>query len=52
MTLERRLMEVWRYRRRQLAELDYVTSFRAASQSLTENYVGSRWNDAGFSPCL
>jgi len=27
-------------RRRQLAELDYVTSSRAASQSLAENYVG------------
>jgi p-hydroxybenzoate 3-monooxygenase len=26
--------------RRQLAELDYVTSSRAASQSLAENYVG------------
>jgi p-hydroxybenzoate 3-monooxygenase len=28
--------------RRQLAELDYVTSSRAASQSLAENYVGLR----------
>jgi p-hydroxybenzoate 3-monooxygenase len=27
-------------RRRQMAELDYVTSSRAASQSLAENYVG------------
>ncbi|HXT27102.1 MAG TPA: 4-hydroxybenzoate 3-monooxygenase [Candidatus Eisenbacteria bacterium] len=27
-------------RRRQLAELDYVTTSRAASQSLAENYVG------------
>jgi p-hydroxybenzoate 3-monooxygenase len=27
-------------RRRQLAELDYVTSSRSASQSLAENYVG------------
>ena len=27
-------------RRRQHAELDYVTSSRAASQSLAENYVG------------
>jgi p-hydroxybenzoate 3-monooxygenase len=27
-------------RRRQLADLDYVTSSRAASQSLAENYVG------------
>lgn len=26
--------------RRRLAELDYVTSSRAASQSLAENYVG------------
>jgi p-hydroxybenzoate 3-monooxygenase len=26
--------------RRQLAELDYVTSSRAAAQSLAENYVG------------
>jgi p-hydroxybenzoate 3-monooxygenase len=26
--------------RRQLAELDYVTSSRAASVSLAENYVG------------
>jgi len=26
--------------RRQLAELDYVTGSRAASQSLAENYVG------------
>ena len=28
------------FNRRQLAELDYVTSSRAASQSLAENYVG------------
>jgi p-hydroxybenzoate 3-monooxygenase len=27
-------------RRRQLAELDYVTSSRAAMTSLAENYVG------------
>jgi p-hydroxybenzoate 3-monooxygenase len=27
-------------RRRQLAELDYVTSSRAASTALAENYVG------------
>ena len=27
-------------RRRQLAELDYVTSSRAGAQSLAENYVG------------
>ena len=26
--------------RRQLAELDYVTSSRAAAQTLAENYVG------------
>jgi p-hydroxybenzoate 3-monooxygenase len=26
--------------RRQLAELDYITSSRAASQTLAENYVG------------
>jgi p-hydroxybenzoate 3-monooxygenase len=26
--------------RRQLAELDYVTSSRAAARSLAENYVG------------
>jgi p-hydroxybenzoate 3-monooxygenase len=33
-------------RRRQLAELDYVTGSRAASQSLAENYVGlpMEWN--------
>lgn len=33
-------------RRRQLGELDYVTSSRAASQSLAENYVGlpMEWN--------
>ena len=28
-------------RRRQLAELDYLTSSRAAMTSLAENYVGS-----------
>lgn len=28
------------YQRRQLADLEYVTSSRAASQSLTENYIG------------
>jgi p-hydroxybenzoate 3-monooxygenase len=27
-------------RRRQMAELDYVTSSRVAAQSLAENYVG------------
>jgi p-hydroxybenzoate 3-monooxygenase len=27
-------------RRRQLAELDYVTSSRAGAQTLAENYVG------------
>ena len=27
-------------RRRQLAELDYITTSRAAAQSLAENYVG------------
>ena len=27
-------------RRRQMAELDYVTSSRAGAQSLAENYVG------------
>jgi p-hydroxybenzoate 3-monooxygenase len=32
-------------RRRQLAELDYVTSSRAASQSLAENYVGLPFED-------
>jgi p-hydroxybenzoate 3-monooxygenase len=31
-------------RRRQLGELDYVTSSRAASQSLAENYVGLPMN--------
>ena len=30
--------------RRQVAELDYVTSSRAASQSLAENYVGLPMN--------
>jgi p-hydroxybenzoate 3-monooxygenase len=28
------------HQRRQLAELDYVTGSRAASQTLAENYVG------------
>lgn len=32
-------------RRRQLAELDYVTGSRAASQSLAENYVGLPYED-------
>jgi p-hydroxybenzoate 3-monooxygenase len=32
-------------RRRQLAELDYVTSSRAAATSLAENYVGLPWDD-------
>ena len=32
-------------RRRQMAELDYVTSSRAASQSLAENYVGLPFED-------
>ncbi len=32
-------------RRRQLAELDYVTSSRAASQSLAENYVGLSFDE-------
>ncbi|MGH8286134.1 MAG: 4-hydroxybenzoate 3-monooxygenase [Steroidobacteraceae bacterium] len=31
-------------RRRQLAELDYVTSSRAAATSLAENYVGLPWD--------
>jgi p-hydroxybenzoate 3-monooxygenase len=31
--------------RRQLAELEYVTSSRAASQSLAENYVGLPMED-------
>jgi p-hydroxybenzoate 3-monooxygenase len=31
--------------RRQLAELDYVTSSRAASKSLAENYVGLPFED-------
>ena len=30
--------------RRQLAELDYVTGFRAAAQTLAENYVGLPWD--------
>jgi len=34
--------------RRQLAELDYVTSSRAASQSLAENYVGLPLDLANF----
>lgn len=33
--------------RRQLAELDYVTSSRAASQSLAENYVGLPFDPYG-----
>ncbi len=32
-------------RRRQMAELDYVTSSRAGSQSLAENYVGLPMED-------
>ena len=32
-------------RRRQIAELDYVTSSRAASTTLAENYVGLPWED-------
>jgi p-hydroxybenzoate 3-monooxygenase len=32
-------------RRRQLAELDYVSSSRAAAASLAENYVGLPWED-------
>jgi p-hydroxybenzoate 3-monooxygenase len=32
-------------RRRQLAELDYVASSRAAATSLAENYVGLPWED-------
>jgi p-hydroxybenzoate 3-monooxygenase len=31
-------------RRRQIAELDYVTSSRAAMTSLAENYVGLPWD--------
>jgi p-hydroxybenzoate 3-monooxygenase len=31
--------------RRQFAELEYVTSSRAASQSLAENYVGLPMED-------
>jgi p-hydroxybenzoate 3-monooxygenase len=34
-------------RRRQLAELDYVTSSQAAAQSLAENYVGLPLEDTG-----
>ncbi len=34
-------------RRRQMAELDYVTSSRAAAQSLAENYVGLPMEDFG-----
>lgn len=34
--------------RRQLAELDYVTSSRAASQSLAENYVGLPMDESCF----
>jgi len=36
-------------RRRQLAELDYVTSSRAAATTLAENYVGLPWDGAGHS---
>jgi p-hydroxybenzoate 3-monooxygenase len=32
--------------RRQLAELDYVTSSRAAAQTLAENYVGLPMEEA------
>jgi p-hydroxybenzoate 3-monooxygenase len=32
-------------RRRQLAELDYVTTSRAAAQTLAENYVGLPMDD-------
>jgi p-hydroxybenzoate 3-monooxygenase len=32
-------------RRRQMAELDYVTSSRVAAQSLAENYVGLPMED-------
>jgi p-hydroxybenzoate 3-monooxygenase len=35
--------------RRQVAELDYVTSSRAAAQTLAENYVGLPMDYAGFS---
>jgi p-hydroxybenzoate 3-monooxygenase len=35
--------------RRQIAELDYVTSSRAAAQTLAENYVGLPMDYAGFS---
>ena len=31
--------------RRQIAELDYVTSSRAASQTLAENYIGLPMDD-------
>jgi len=34
--------------RRQLAELDYVTSSRAASKSLAENYVGLPFDDSAL----
>ena len=34
--------------RRQVAELDYVTSSRAAAQTLAENYVGLPMDYAGF----
>jgi len=34
-------------RRRQLAELDYVTSSKAAAKTLAENYVGLPMEDAG-----
>lgn len=38
-------------RRRQLAELDYVTSSRAAAQSLAENYVGLPLEETCPSKC-
>jgi p-hydroxybenzoate 3-monooxygenase len=34
-------------RRRQIAELDYVTSSRAARTTLAENYVGLPWDQVG-----
>jgi len=37
-------------RRRQLAELDYVTSSRAAMTTLAENYVGLPFEAAGATP--
>jgi p-hydroxybenzoate 3-monooxygenase len=35
--------------RRQIAELDYVTSSRAAAQTLAENYVGLPMDYTAFS---